>query len=263
MLQLIDTHAHLNLGEYTEDQHEIIEHALKAGIVRIVTPGVTLESCLSSFELNQKYPDLFVSAMGIHPTDAQTWTPETEAEFERLSQRSDVVAIGETGLDYYWDDCPIATQHLSLRAQIRLAKRVQLPLILHVRDKKNSQLAYNDLLTILREERAQEFGGVMHCFSGDLEFAQASIALNFKLAFGGVLTFKNAPVLHQVAREIPLSEIVLETDSPYLSPVPFRGKRNQPAYVHYVAQKLAELKEISLEQVAEITTQNARQLFGF
>lgn len=262
-MQLIDTHAHLNLGEYAEDQHEIIEHALKAGIVRIVTPGVTLESCLSSFELNQKYPDLFKSALGIHPTDAQTWTPHTESEFERLSQRSDVVAIGETGLDYYWDDCTIETQHHALRAQIKLAKRVNLPLILHVRDKKDSQAAYRDLLTILREEQAQEIGGVMHCFSGDLEFARASITLNFKLAFGGVLTFKNAPILHQVAREIPLSEIVLETDSPWLTPVPFRGKRNQPAYVRYVAEKLAELKQISLENVAEATTHNAHQLFNF
>jgi len=262
-VQLIDTHAHLNLGEYAEDQHEIIQHALKAGVIRIVTPGVTLESCLSSFELNQKYPDLFRSALGIHPTDAATWTPEVEAEFTTLSQRPDVVAIGETGLDYYWDDCPIATQHHSLRAQIRLAKKVQLPLILHVRDKKDSQAAYQDLLEILRQEQAQEVGGVMHCFSGDLDFARASVELNFKLAFGGVLTFKNAPVLHQVAREIPLSELVLETDSPWLTPMPFRGKRNQPAYVRYVAEKLAELKNISLDTVAEITTQNVRQLFGF
>lgn len=262
-MQLIDTHAHLNLGQYNEDQTEIIDAALKAGICRIVTPGVTLESCLSSFALSEKYPGLFYSALGIHPTDAQTWTPETLSAFKELAQRPDVVAIGETGLDYYWDDCPHEVQHQALRDQIQLAQELQLPLILHVRDKKDSTAAYDDLLQILKAEDAQTVGGVMHCFSGDLPFAEAAVELNFYLAFGGVLTFKNAPVLHEVARKIPLEHIVLETDSPWLSPIPHRGKRNQPAYVRFVAEKLAELKQQPLETIAETTTANARKLFKF
>ncbi|MBF2052891.1 MAG: TatD family hydrolase [Candidatus Sericytochromatia bacterium] len=262
-MELIDTHAHLNLGQYAEDQGSIIDNALKAGISRIVTPGVTLESCLSAFDLSDRYPGLFYCALGIHPTDAAGWGPDVQARFLELSTRPEVVAIGETGLDYYWDSCPKEIQHAALRGQIALAKNLKLPLILHVRDKKDSQAAYDDLLRILREEQAEEVGGVMHCFSGDLPFAYASLELNFYLALGGVLTFKNAPVLQAVAREIPLQHLVLETDSPWLSPLPYRGKRNQPAYVRLVAEKLAELKGLSLEAIATETTRNACQLFHF
>lgn len=262
-MELIDTHAHLNLGQYAEDQQSIVDNALKVGISRIVTPGVTLESCLSAFDLSERYPGLFYCALGIHPTDAAEWGPEIRKQFLKLSQRPEVVAIGETGLDYYWDTCPKEIQQTALREQIQLAKSVNLPLILHVRDAKDSQAAYTDLLRILREENAQHVGGVMHCFSGDLPFAYASLELNFYLALGGVLTFKNAPVLQQVAREIPLEHLVLETDSPWLAPLPHRGKRNQPAYVHLVAEKLAQLKAISLDTVAHQTTLNAKNLFHF
>lgn len=262
-MELIDTHAHLNLGQYAEDQASTIDNALKAGVSRIVTPGVTLESCLSAFDLSERYPGVFYCALGIHPTDAAEWGPEVQARFLALSTRSEVVAIGETGLDYYWDSCPKDIQQQALRAQIALAKTLKLPLILHVRDKKDSQAAYDDLLRILREEQAETVGGVMHCFSGDLPFAYASLELNFYLALGGVLTFKNAPVLQAVAREIPLQHLLLETDSPWLAPLPHRGKRNQPAYVRLVAEKLAEIKEISLETVAAETTHNACRLFRF
>lgn len=262
-MQLIDTHAHLNLGEYAEDQVAVIDKALEAGIIRIVTPGVTLGSCLSAFELSKKYPELFFCALGIHPTDAADWNAEIQAEFISRIDHPAVVAIGETGLDYYWDACPIEQQHQALRAQILLAKEFKLPLILHVRDKKDSQVAYQDLLRILREENAAETGGVMHCFSGDLNFAKAAINENFQIAFGGVLTFKNAQALQSVAQELPLEHIVIETDSPWLTPHPYRGKRNQPAYVRLVAEKLAELKGRSLQEIADITTANARRLFSF
>lgn len=262
-MQLIDTHAHLNLGQYDSDQVDIIDKALEAGVCRIVTPGVTLESCLSSFDLYDRYPDLFACALGIHPTDAAEWSGEIRAEFVQRASHPAVVAIGETGLDYYWDDCPKDVQHQALREQIQLARELKLPLIFHVRDKKGSQAAYTDLLRIMREENAAEVGGVMHCFSGTLDFAREAIAQNFYLALGGVLTFKNAPELQQVAREIDIQHLVLETDSPWLTPVPYRGKRNQPAYVRYVAEKLAELKQIPVEQVAELTSANARRLFRF
>lgn len=262
MLQLIDTHCHLNLGQYETDQAEIIEEALKAGVSQIVTPGVTLESFSSALHLSQTYPGIFYTAVGIHPTEAAQWSEEVYTFFrEQAQQHPSVVAIGETGLDYYWDQCPETLQHHALRQHIRLAKTCQLPLILHVRDKNDSERAYTDLLNILQEEEAAEVGGVMHCFSGNLDFARASIAQNFYLAYGGVLTFKNAQRLQEVARDIPLKHVVLETDSPWLTPMPYRGQRNAPAYVAHVAQKLADIKGLSVAEIAQITTQNAKLLF--
>lgn len=258
---MIDTHAHLNLGDYTADQEDVIQSALESHIHRIITPGVTFESSFSAYELCQKHPDVFAMAVGIHPNNAEEWTPKVEAQFRDWAQRPEVVAVGETGLDYFWDDCPKTTQHHALRAQIQLAKDTQLPLILHIRDKKNTFEAYEDVLTILSEENAAEVGGVMHCFSGTLEFAKAAIDLNFYLAFGGVLTFKNAKELQAVALEIDLKHLLLETDSPWLTPHPHRGERNEPAYVKLVAQKLAEIKNISPEEVAKTTTENAFKLF--
>ncbi|MGV3522733.1 MAG: TatD family hydrolase [Candidatus Sericytochromatia bacterium] len=262
-MQLIDTHTHLNLGHYVADQETVIETALKTGLTRMVTPGVTLESCLSALELAERYPGLIYSALGIHPTDAQQWTPETVAQFRQMASHPSIVAVGETGLDYYWDDCPIEIQHAALRGQIAFAKELQRPLILHVRDKKDSQAAYTDLLRILREENAQDVGGVMHCFSGTLPFALEAIELGFFIAFGGVVTFKNAPELQEVARQIPLDWIVLETDAPWLAPIPYRGKRNEPAYVQHVATKVAELRGMDPEELARATSANAQRLFRF
>lgn len=261
-MPLIDTHTHLNLGDY-DDRKDVVERALAADIIRMVTPGVTLESCFSSFSLAEDYPGLFFSGMGIHPQEAHTWTASTYTQLKELSQHPTVVAIGETGLDYYWDTSPQDIQHTVLRAHIRLAKERQLPLILHVRDKAGSTAAYDDLLRLLREEDAQEVGGVMHCFSGDLAFAEQSIELGFYLAFGGVLTFKNAKVLHEVAQTVDLQHVVIETDAPWLTPAPFRGKRNEPAYVRFVADKLAELRNLPVTEIARITTANAQRLFRF
>ncbi len=261
MSQLIDTHCHLNLGQYEIDQADIIQKALKAGVSQIVTPGVTLEGFSSAHALATQYPGVFFSAVGIHPTRADTFTQAAYAFFEEKATLEHVVAVGETGLDYYWDDCPEDVQQEALRQHIHLAKSTQLPLILHVRDKKDSQKAYDDTLRILKEEQAHVVGGVMHCFSGTLDFARAAIAENFSLAFGGVITFKNAKELQEVARTIDLQHIVLETDSPWLTPAPYRGKRNQPAYVKYVAEQLARLKDMPFEAVATQTTHNARALF--
>lgn len=261
MTQLIDTHCHLNLGQYETDQAEIIEEALKAGVSQIVTPGVTLGSFSSALQLSQNYPGVFHSAVGIHPTEANAFSPEAYNYFLEQTQEKSVVAIGETGLDYYWDDCPESVQQAALRKHIQLAKTAELPLILHVRDKKDSTRAYQDLLSILREEKAEEVGGVMHCFSGTLDFAREAIQSNFYLAYGGVLTFKNARTLHEVAQTIDLEHVVLETDSPWLTPEPYRGKRNAPAYVRYVAEKLAKLRNLPVEEIAEITTHNAKVLF--
>jgi TatD DNase family protein len=262
-MHLIDTHTHLNLDDYKDDRPEVIQRALDEGLIRMLLPGVTLESCLSALELAQRYPGLLYCGLGIHPQDAHTWNSDTEAQLLEWSASANVVAIGETGLDYYWDSSPPEVQHHSLRKQIQLAHQLDLPLILHVRDKPDSRKAYEDLLTILKEEDAQEVGGVMHCFSGDLAFAQAAIAMNFFLAFGGVLTFRSAQNLQAIAKEIDTEHLLLETDSPWLAPVPHRGKRNEPAYLPQVLQQLAQLKAAEPEDIAQITTENARLLFRF
>lgn len=266
LVQLIDTHTHLNLDDYAEDQTQVIEAALAAGLTRMILPGVTLESCFSAVELCERYPGLLYFALGVHPTDVTKgsgWNQQVISQFRELAKHPAFVAVGETGLDYYWEDSPPAAQHQALREHIQLARELKRPLILHIRDKAGSQAAYDDLLKILIQEQASEVGGVMHCFSGTLDFARKSIQQNFYLAFGGVVTFKNAQELQQVAAEVPLESMLLETDSPWLSPVPFRGKRNQPAYVSYVAQKIAELRKLTPAEVARVTSANAHQLFRF
>lgn len=258
---LIDTHAHLNLGEFDKDLPEVVTSALESDIRGVITPGVTPESCLSSFDLISAYPEFFYSALGIHPTEAKQWTPEFVAWLKKHTSHPRVVAIGETGLDYYWDTSQIHLQKEVFRQHIRLAKEESLPLIIHLRDKKNQWQAYEDALDILQEEDAAAVGGVLHCFSGTYAHAQRAIDYNFRLGLGGVLTFKNAPDLQETAKKIPLKHLLLETDSPWLSPHPFRGNRNTPQRVKLVADKLAQLRDIPFEKVAQETTFNARQLF--
>lgn len=268
-LPLIDTHTHLNLDDYAEDRNQIIQNALEAGLTRMLLPGVTLESCFSAIALCEQHPGLLFFALGVHPNDVvpgsdkSGWTSAILRRLRELADHPACVAIGETGLDYYWDDSPLPAQHQALREHIRLARELGKPLILHVRDKAGSTAAYDDLLELLRQENAAEIGGVMHCFSGTQAFAEAAIGLDFYLAFGGVITFKNAAELQAVARWAPLERIVLETDSPWLAPVPYRGKRNQPAYVRHVADKLAELKALPVTEIAAVTSANAHRLFGF
>ena len=260
-MELIDTHVHLNLGHYEVDQEEVIQRAISTGLIKMVSSGVTLESCQSAVALAQRYPGLLYCGLSVHPQDALIWSEEVRNTYLDMSQHPSVVAIGEIGLDYYRDHAPQEIQQRVFREQIQLAQEVQLPLIIHVRDE--GPAAYHDVLQILKEEKAETLGGVMHCFSGNLEFAQSALALNFYLAFGGVITFKNALNLQAVVREIPLKHLLLETDCPWLAPVPYRGKRNEPSYVLKVAEKMAELKNTSLEEVAQVTTKNAFQLFGF
>lgn len=262
-MDLIDTHTHLNLENYQADQVEVIHKALDEGLIRMVIPGVTLESCLSALTLCERYPGLLYCGLGIHPQDAATWTPETVDTLRSLLVHPAVVAVGETGLDYYWDSAPPKLQAEVLRQQIRLAREFAKPLILHVRDKAESRQAYEDLLVILRQEQAREVGGVMHCFSGDLAFAEAAMAEQFYLAFGGVLTFRSARNLQAIAAQIPAAWLLVETDSPWLAPVPFRGQRNEPAHVRLVVEKLAELRQTSVAEIARLTTENARRLFRF
>ncbi|ACJ32417.1 TatD family hydrolase [Anoxybacillus flavithermus] len=252
---LFDTHAHLNATQFNEDVGQVIERARAEGVSHIVVVGFDRPTIERAMELAEQYSFIY-AAVGWHPVDAIHMTDEDLSMIERLAAHPKVVALGEMGLDYYWDQSPKDVQKEVFRKQIRLAKKVKLPIIIHNRD------ATADIVDILREENAGEVGGVMHCFSGSIEVARQCMDMNFYISFGGPVTFKNAKKPKEVAKEIPLDRLLIETDCPYLTPHPFRGKRNEPSYVKYVAEAIAELKGLSFEEVAQKTSDNAKRLFG-
>ena len=252
---LFDTHVHLNAEQFEDDLSEVIERAIEAGVERMVVVGFDRPTIEKAMELIETY-DFIYASVGWHPVDAIDMTDEDLKWIEELSAHPKVVALGEMGLDYHWDKSPKEIQHDVLRRQIRLAKKVKLPIIIHNRE------ATADILTILKEEGAEEVGGIMHCYSGSVEIAKECIDMNFYISLGGPVTFKNAKKPKEVAQEIPLDKLLIETDCPYLTPHPYRGKRNEPAYVKLVAEQIAELKGISLAEVGKATTENAKKLFG-
>lgn len=250
----IDTHVHLNADQYDEDLNEVIDRALENNVTKMIVIGFDRKTIERAMELAEKYEFIY-AVVGWHPVDAIDCTDEDLAWIEELAAHEKVVAIGETGLDYHWDKSPKGIQQEVFRKQIRLAKKVQLPIIIHNRD------ATEDVLRILKEEDAQEVGGVMHCFGGSVETARESIAMNFMISLGGPVTFKNAKKPKEVAEAIGLEHLLIETDAPYLAPHPYRGKRNEPSYVPLVAEEIARLKGIPVEEVARATTRNAEQFF--
>ncbi|RAZ65841.1 TatD family hydrolase [Planococcus maitriensis] len=252
----IDTHVHLNADQYDEDLQEVIDRALNSKVEKMVVIGFDRKTIKRAIELAENY-DFIYAVIGWHPVDAIDCTDEDLEWIEQLAAHEKVVGIGETGLDYHWDKSPKDIQQQVFRKQIQLAKRVGLPIIIHNRE------ATEDVLTILREEDAQEVGGVMHCFGGSVETAQESIKMNFMISLGGPVTFKNAKKPKEVAAEIPLEHLMIETDAPYLAPHPYRGKRNEPSYVTLVAEEIARLKELPVETVAEATTKNAERFYKF
>ncbi|MDH6599248.1 TatD family hydrolase [Bacillus aerius] len=251
---LFDTHAHLNAEQYNEDLEQVIERAKSEKVEKIVVVGFDRPTITRAMELIEAY-DFMYAAIGWHPVDAIDMTDEDLAWIKELSQHEKVVAIGEMGLDYYWDKSPKDVQKEVFRRQIALAKEVNLPIIIHNRD------ATEDVVTILKEEGAAEVGGIMHCFTGSLEIAKACMEMNFYISFGGPVTFKNAKKPKEVVKDIPSGRLLIETDCPYLTPAPFRGKRNEPSYVKYIAEQIAELREISFEELAALTTENAKKVF--
>ncbi|MCY7681077.1 TatD family hydrolase [Bacillus pumilus] len=252
---LFDTHAHLNAEQYNEDLEQVIERAKSEKVEKIVVVGFDRPTITRAMELIEEY-DFIYAAVGWHPVDAIDMTDEDLLWIKELSQHEKVVAIGEMGLDYYWDKSPKDVQKEVFRRQIALAKEVNLPIIIHNRD------ATEDVVTTLKEEGAAEVGGIMHCFTGSLEIAKACMDMNFYISFGGPVTFKNAKKPKEVVKDIPSDRLLIETDCPYLTPAPFRGKRNEPSYVKYIAEQIAELREISFEELAELTTKNAKKVFG-
>jgi len=254
MKMFIDTHVHLNADQYDEDLKEVIDRALNSKVEKMVVIGFDRKTIKRAIELAEQY-DFIYAVVGWHPVDAIDCTDEDLEWIEQLAAHEKVVGIGETGLDYHWDKSPRDIQQQVFRKQIQLAKRVKLPIIIHNRE------ATEDVLTILREEDAQQVGGVMHCFGGSVETAQESIKMNFMISLGGPVTFKNAKKPKEVAAEIPLEHLMIETDAPYLAPHPYRGKRNEPSYVPLVAEEIARLKELPVETVAEATTENAKRFY--
>ena len=255
-LQLIDTHAHIDGRDFIPDFDAVLSRARDAGLTRILTVGADLESSIAAAALAADHEQIF-AAVGIHPHDAARITEKCYDVVRDLALGNrKVVAIGEIGLDFYRDRSPRDVQEQVFRRFIQLAREVSLPVIIHDRD------AHDRVMAILREEQAGEVGGVLHCFSGDLEMARQCVEMGFYISIPGTVTYANNEKLRDVVRGVRMEHLLLETDCPYLSPVPFRGKRNEPAHVRITAEKVAELKGLSLEDVGRITTLNAGRLFG-
>ena len=251
----IDTHVHLNADQYDEDLQEVIERALEADVKYMVVIGFDRKTIERAIVLAEEY-DFIYAVVGWHPVDAIDCTEEDLQWIEELAAHPKVVAIGETGLDYHWDKSPHDIQQEVFRKQIRLAQKVNLPIVIHNRD------ATEDVIRILKEENAEKTGGVMHCFGGSVETAKICMDLNFMISLGGPVTFKNAKKPKEVAAEIPLDYLMIETDAPYLAPHPHRGKRNEPGLVPLVAEEIARLKNIPVEEVAEATSNNAIKFYN-
>lgn len=260
---LIDTHAHLYHRRLAADLDEVLPRARNAGITRIIMPAIDVATIHEALELSRHHAGLYAMA-ALHPTDVKEATEADFAEVVRLCDDPRVVAVGETGLDYYWDRSFDARQQEYFRRHIRLATRLNLPLILHLRDQQNRDEVHRDVVQILREElppRAKDaHRGIFHCFTGPAWLVEEALKLGFLLGIGGVLTFKNAGV-DAIIKDVPLENLVLETDAPFMAPAPYRGKRNEPAYTRLVAERLAELKELPLDEIARVTTKNAERLF--
>jgi len=255
-ISLVDSHAHLDDPRFAEDLDAVLERAAAAGVDQILTVGCDLPSSQRSIDLAYRYPNIH-AAVGIHPHDALTADDKAIAALREMAENNaKIVAIGETGLDYYRDRAPRDAQREAFRRQIRLARELVKPLIIHDRD------AHDEILAIMREEQAAEVGGVLHCFSGDLAMARACIEMNFLISFPGTLTFPANQALRDVAAGLPIDVMLVETDCPYLAPQPWRGKRNEPAYTRATAELLAQIKGLTLDDVARVTTLNAFRLFG-
>lgn len=252
---LFDTHVHVNAEQFNEDLEEVIDRAQEAGVENMIVVGFDRPTITRAMELVELYEFMF-AAVGWHPVDAIDMTEEDLLWIEELCAHPKVVAIGEMGLDYHWDKSPKDIQQEVFRKQIRLAKKVGLPIIIHNRE------ATADIVSILKQEEASEVGGIMHCFSGSAETAMECIDLNFYISLGGPVTFKNAKKPKEVAAAVPLDRLLIETDCPYLAPHPYRGKRNEPSYVKLVAEQIAEIKQLTVEEVSQATTNNAKKLFG-
>ncbi|MDW5300664.1 MAG: TatD family hydrolase [Sedimentibacter sp.] len=252
--KFIDSHAHLDDERFNEDREKLINELSGNGIEMILNPGADLNTSKAAVSLAEKYSIIY-AAVGCHPHDSKYMNDETMNIFRELAKSKKVIAIGEIGLDYFYDNSDRIVQSKWFREQIRLAKELDLPYIVHDRD------AHEDVFKIMKEEHYDGTRGILHCYSSSVEMAREFIKLGFYISLGGPVTFKKAKTAKLVAKEIPLDKLLIETDSPYLTPEPFRGKRNEPNYVKYVAAEIANIKNISVDMVAEKTNENFKRLF--
>jgi TatD DNase family protein len=269
---LTDTHCHLDYDKFDSDRAEVIQRASDSGLIRLLVPGLHHRSSKEAVQLAESNPSVY-AAVGFHPTDLEEFSEGTFKQVKELASHPKVVAIGEIGIDYYWvkENDKRAFQREVLQQQLQFAKEVNKPVIIHMREENDAWFgeASQDLLKILKEWQNSLQGtlaekpGVLHSFNGNLETAQKALALNFYLGITGPVTYKNAGEKRKIVGQLPLDKILIETDSPFLAPVPFRGKRNQPAYVGHIADKIAEIHLKSPAEIASITTTNAARLFAW
>ncbi len=253
---ITDTHTHLYSEEFAPDRDEMIARAMAGGVSRFFVPAIDSGYTDAMYALQSQYPQNIFLMMGLHPTYVKPDTFEAElAHVERELAARQFYAVGEIGIDLYWDKSTLGIQQIAFRRQIRLAKKYCLPINIHCRD------AFDEIFEVLESEKSPELFGIFHCFTGTREQALQAISLNMKLGIGGVVTFKNGKI-DQFLNQIDLSHIVLETDSPYLAPVPFRGKRNESAYIVNVVDKLSQIYGLPADEIARITTQNSKNVFG-
>ena len=252
---ITDTHSHIYSEEFAQDRSEMMQRAFDAGVKRIFVPSIDSSYTQSMYEMEKQYPKNVFLMIGLHPTYVkENFEKELEFVESELSRRN-FVAIGEIGIDLFWDKSTLPQQQIAFRKQIQLAKKYKLPINIHCRD------AFDEIFEILEDEKSPDLHGIFHCFTGDFDQAQQAISYNMKLGIGGVVTFKNGKI-DQFLDQIPMQNIVLETDSPYLAPAPFRGKRNESAYITKVIAKLAEIYRTTPDDIARITTQNSVNVFG-
>lgn len=251
---MLDTHSHLYLGEFDKDIENVVLRAKTAAVNSIFLPAIDSETHVAMLRLEESYPGTCYAMMGLHPCSVkENWQAEMEIVRAYFSKRK-FAAVGECGLDFYWDKTFVKEQYEALEAQIQISLAYNIPLVLHTRN------SMQEVIELLKKYKSKPIHGVFHCFSGSLEQAKEIIKLGFYMGIGGVVTYKNSG-LNEVLKNVPLSSIVLETDAPYLTPVPYRGKRNESSYIPIIAAKIAEIKNVSIEMVAEQTTKNGKSLF--
>jgi TatD DNase family protein len=253
-MMLIDSHAHLEMPEFKKDLDAVIQRAKESGVEYIFTVGTEKKDWKKALEIANSHPSIY-AILGVHPHNAKEIDDETYPMLKELCRGGKVKAFGEIGLDFFRNLSPRGIQLKRFQEQIGLAKELGLPIVVHDRE------AHQETLEILKSEKAEECGGVIHCFSGNYEMAKVCIDMGFYISIPGSITFKNAESFREIVKRIPLEFLLVETDAPFLTPEPFRGKRNEPSYVRYTAQKVAEIKKVSLEKVAEVTTENALRVY--
>lgn len=252
---ITDTHTHLYSEAFDEDRHEMIKRAINNKVTRFFIPAIDSTYTDAMLQLEADFPEHILLMMGLHPTHVKDNYKEELNHVETMLAKRKFYAVGEIGIDLYWDKSTLAYQIDAFKHQIKLAKQYKLPIVIHCRD------AFDEIFEVLESEKSEDLFGIFHCFTGNLEQAKKAISYNMKLGIGGVVTFKNGGI-DQFINQIDLKHIVLETDSPYLAPKPYRGKRNESAYIIKVLEKLSELYELSEEKIAEITTQNSKDIFN-